>query len=71
MKDTQPTNHDIMQMMFKVSKRAGMNYMKQLGHSYKPWLRKDKAGRNDICSCGSSLKVKNCCGVKTEYDIKN
>ena len=71
MKDKQPTNHDIMQMMFKVSTEAGKNYMRQLGHEYKPWVRVGKLGRNDICSCGSGSKVKNCCGVKYEYDIKN
>lgn len=65
------TNYDIMQMMFSISSQAGKNYMKQLGHVYKPWFRVDKLGRNDVCSCGSGLKVKKCCGVTYEYDIKN
>ena len=69
--ETNKTNVDIMQMMFKVSKKAGMNYMKALGHGYKPWNRVDTLGRNDKCLCGSNLKVKKCCGVKPEYDIKN
>jgi len=32
--------------------------------------RKSKLGRNDPCPCGSGKKVKNCCGVNSEYGYK-
>ena len=71
MKEDKRTNKEVMHMMFAISAEAGKTYMKQLGYEYKPWIRVDKLGRNDLCSCGSELKVKKCCGVKPEYDIKN
>lgn len=30
---------------------------------------KRKVYRNELCSCGSKKKIKNCCGVKTYYTI--
>ena len=33
-------------------------------------FRKQKIGRNDPCPCGSGKKVKNCCGINTEYGYK-
>lgn len=43
--------------------------------SSRPMVRKDsKPGRNDLCSCGSGLKYKKCCGapqqIVAEYDYR-
>jgi len=44
-------------------------YYKMTVGDYKPWLRESKLNRNDLCDCGSNLKVKHCCGVNNKYYI--
>jgi uncharacterized protein YecA (UPF0149 family) len=34
-----------------------------------PWKRVGKQYRNDVCSCGSGRKVKQCCGVNSRYKL--
>lgn len=75
---TRNNNLTMMQGMFKSSIAAGKAYMNSLGYQYKPWLRIGKKYRNEVCSCEANQKldekdrkkVKNCCGVSYEYDIK-
>lgn len=34
----------------------------------KPFVRKNKIGRNDLCPCGSGKKYKNCCLKTGKYE---
>lgn len=59
-------------------KNPRLYYKIKTGQDYHPWERTDnvEAGilglrlhRNDLCKCGSNLKVKKCCGIKAYYTV--